>query len=163
MQRSYDTYSSPIGILKIISENGQLIGIESTKETNRSYAIEQSTVSILVKNWLDQYFQGNIHSSSDIPVKLIGTEFQQYVWNILQSIPFGQTLTYGQIAQKTAKHFGSDKMSAQAIGQAVSKNPILILIPCHRVIGANQKITGFSAGIELKKWLLDHEKIPYKA
>ena len=80
------------------------------------------------------------------------------MWEILRTIPWGQTRTYGDIAKEVARLLGKEKMSAQAVGQAVGKNPISILIPCHRVVGTGDKLTGYAGGIENKAWLLSHEE-----
>lgn len=92
-----------------------------------------------------------------IPLLPEGTDFQKQVWKLLREIPFGTTGTYGQLAGKIAAGLGKEKMSAQAVGQAVSRNPISILIPCHRVIGAAGQLTGYAGGLDKKVWLLRHE------
>ena len=89
----------------------------------------------------------------DIPLSLAGTPFQRQVWSILLTIPYGQTRTYGEIAGL----LGRETMSAQAIGGAVGKNPVSILVPCHRVVGAGGKLTGYAWGLDRKAWLLQHE------
>ena len=86
-----------------------------------------------------------------------GTEFQKQIWNLLLTIPYGQTRTYGDIAREMAALSGKEKMSAQAVGQAVGRNPISILIPCHRVVGTKGQLTGYAGGLENKIWLLRHE------
>ena len=86
-----------------------------------------------------------------------GTVFQEKIWDRLRRIPYGKTITYGEIAREIAKEYNINKMSAQAVGQAVRANPICIIIPCHRVIGSNGQLTGFSGGIDKKKLLLEHE------
>ena len=93
----------------------------------------------------------------DFPILLNGTPFQKRVWEILSTIPHGQTVTYGDIAREMAACTGKRKMSAQAVGQAVSRNPISIIIPCHRVVGAGDRLTGYAGGIDRKEWLLRHE------
>ena len=110
------------------------------------------------KKWLDCYFEGNIPPF--LPkIKLEGTDFQKEVWDILLKIPYGQMMTYGEIADMIASHRGIKKMSAQAIGQAVSKNPVAIIVPCHRVLGQNHKLTGYAYGLDNKKLLLLLENI----
>lgn len=100
---------------------------------------------------LQEYFDGNRHSFQ-LNLEPDGTEFEQKVWSILQNIQCGTTKSYGQIATKLG-----DKNSAQAVGSANGKNPIAIVIPCHRVIGANNDLTGYAGGIHRKEWLLKHE------
>ena len=106
--------------------------------------------------WLDIYFAGNCPDFVP-PIKFNGSEFQNNVWNILKDIPFGKTMTYGEVAESLCKKLGLRRMSAQAIGNAVSHNPIAIIIPCHRVVGANGKLVGYAAGMDKKQWLLNNE------
>ena len=91
-----------------------------------------------------------------MPLAPIGTDFEKRVWSYLQGIPYGQTVTYGQIAQDL------QVASAQAIGGAVGRNPWSILVPCHRVLGAGKRLTGYAAGVEKKAWLLEHEGVDFK-
>lgn len=95
------------------------------------------------------YFKGVV-PEFNIPILLEGSPFRMAVWQVLQSIPYGQTMTYGQIANLIASKKGIDKMSAQAVGGAVGHNPISIVVPCHRVIGANGNLTGYAGGIDKK-------------
>ena len=106
--------------------------------------------------WLDIYFAGK--KPDFIPrLHLLGTEFQILVWKILLTVSYGKTMTYGEIAKLVAAKLGGKKMSARAVGGAVGRNPILIIVPCHRVIGAGNKLGGYAAGPELKRWLLSWE------
>ena len=107
-------------------------------------------------HWLDIYFSGKMPDFTP-PVHLSGTAFQMEVWNLLKDIPYGKTTTYGNIASALAKQRRAASMSAQAVGNAVGRNPISIIIPCHRVIGANGTLTGYAGGIERKKALLISE------
>ena len=100
---------------------------------------------------LDAYFAGRL-TEFDIPVKLDGTEFQRRVWSQLQAIPYGETISYGELARRV----GSPKAS-RAVGLANGRNPVTIIVPCHRVIGSNGKLTGYGGGLDRKTWLLDHE------
>ena len=110
--------------------------------------------------WLKKYFSGENPPISNVPIKpLEGTPFQKIVWKILLEIPYGSTITYGEIAREAARRLGKSKMSAQAVGQAVGQNPISIIIPCHRVIGANGNLTGYNGGIDVKIKLLEIEGI----
>jgi len=106
-----------------------------------------------VKAWLRRYFTGQIVSGSELEVDLRGTEFERRVWTALLGIPYGETRAYGQLA--TA--LGSKEL-ARAVGLANSKNPVAVVVPCHRVIGANGSLTGFAGGMARKRWLLDHER-----
>jgi len=106
-----------------------------------------------------RYFEGKKPQISELPLAPIGGEFRQTVWKMLTEIPYGKVITYGELAQKIAKQRGIERMSAQAVGGAVGHNPISIIIPCHRVVGANGNLTGFSGGIEMKLQLLQHEGV----
>ena len=108
------------------------------------------------KHWLDAYFHGE--QPKALPaLHLAGTSFQREVWKILLKIPYGQVRTYGDIAAEIAKRRGQNRFSAQAVGGAVGHNRISILIPCHRVIGANGSLTGYAGGVERKLALLKLE------
>ncbi|MDU7872812.1 MAG: methylated-DNA--[protein]-cysteine S-methyltransferase [Veillonella sp.] len=106
--------------------------------------------------WLNQYFNGKKPFITP-PIQLEGTEFRKSVWSILQTIPYGETTTYGDIGKQIAQQQGKEKFSAQAVGGAVGHNPISIIVPCHRVIGSNGQLTGYAGGIERKKYMLDLE------
>lgn len=114
------------------------------------------------KTWIASYLAGQNPNPNSIKIKLIGTPFQTMVWEELLAIPYGTSITYGALADKIAFKMGISKMSAQAIGGAVGKNPISIIVPCHRVIGAKAKLTGYGGGLPLKARLLDLEGIPYR-
>jgi len=107
-----------------------------------------------LKTWLDDYFAGK-KPKTKIPMSPVGTEFQQTVWKILLEIPYGKTTTYGAIAKQLAS--AEKKASAQAVGGAVGRNPISLLIPCHRVVGADGSLTGFAGGLDKKRSLLELE------
>ena len=112
----------------------------------------------VTKNWLIRYFEGKQPEISEIPLSPIGNEFRQTVWNLLKEIPYGTVITYGDIAKKIAAKRGK-MMSAQAVGGAVGHNPISIIIPCHRVVGAKGNLTGYAGGIDKKIKLLQHEGV----
>ena len=119
---------------------------------------EQETPILLeAKRWLDLYFAGNKPDFMP-PLHPIGSAFRQAVWNILLQIPYGQTMTYGEIARQLAKKRGVSRMSAQAVGGAVGHNKISILIPCHRVVGTNGSLTGYAGGLDKKIKLLELEQ-----
>lgn len=144
-------YDSPIGRLKITAEDGAVTALCFAADFDRTDSgAEKESALREAALWLDGYFMGQ--SRPLPPIKPKGTEFQQRVWQELCKIPFGETRSYGQIAAQVAC------ASARAVGGAVGKNPLLIMIPCHRVIGADGSLTGFSAGIEHKIDLLNHEK-----
>ncbi len=109
-----------------------------------------------VREWLDTYFSGREPDFMP-PLLLRGTDFQKEVWNLLRKIPYGQTATYGEISKRLAAVRGVERMSARAVGAAVGRNPISIIVPCHRVIGANGSLTGYAAGTDKKAFLLNLE------
>ena len=148
------TYVSPVGELLLTCTDRGLTGIYM----NREVPIQQDEHPILylAKNWLDAYFRGE-NPAIDLPLVPEGTVFQQQVWNLLLEIPCGEIRTYGDIAREMATRTGKENMSAQAVGQAVGKNPISILIPCHRVVGAKGQLTGYAGGLDIKIRLLRHE------
>lgn len=162
----YTKLNSPIGELTIASDENNIIGlwIEGQKYFG-STILDKITltedIDILnkTKEWIERYFRGEKPSSFELPIKPIGGEFRQIVWKILREIPYGKVITYGEIAKKVASIQNKEIMSAQAVGGAVGHNPISIIIPCHRVIGVRGDLTGYAGGIEIKKRLLEFEKI----
>ncbi len=164
-------YKSPLGELLLISSDTALSGLwfdcgkhckDFPKSTVNENAFDRNVNDVLEKTmlWLDTYFSAKIPDFT-VPVELHGTDFQKRVWEILMEIPYGSTITYGEIANIIAKEKGISKMSAQAVGQAVGSNKISILIPCHRVLGAQRKLTGYGGGLERKISLLNLEGIEY--
>lgn len=157
-------YTSPIGLLSIVATDQYLFGIwvEGQNHFERGLIVdnieEVKTHPVLNQaiSYLDDYFLGQNPSLSELPLAPIGTDFEKKVWSYLQEIPFGITVTYGQIAKDLSV------ASAQAVGGAVGRNPWSILVPCHRVLGANKQLTGYAAGLERKAWLLNHERADYK-
>lgn len=157
-------YTSPIGLLSIVATDQYLFGIwvEGQNHFERGLVAdnieEVKTHPVLNQaiSYLDDYFLGQNPSLSELPLAPIGTDFEKKVWSYLREIPFGTTVTYGQIAKDLSV------ASAQAVGGAVGRNPWSILVPCHRVLGANKRLTGYAAGLERKAWLLNHERADYK-
>ena len=154
-------YSSILGDIKISCDGSQnLTGLYFSNQNHynctNTKLIEKDNIEIFenTKNWLDKYFKGQKPDIKELPVKLSGSTFRQHIYKILCQIPYGETSTYSEIANKIATETGIQNMSAQAIGNAVGHNPILIIIPCHRVIGKNGSLTGYAAGIEIKRKLL---------
>lgn len=154
-------YKSPVGEILLAGKDNKLIGlwIKSQKyypstfndeiQENNNYKILKKT-----KSWLDRYFNNEKPNIDEIELELIGSEFRKEVWEILIKIPYGKTITYNDIATKIAKRRGIRKMSAQAVGGAIGHNPISIIIPCHRVVGANRSLVGYSGGVDVKYELL---------
>lgn len=159
-------YSSPLGKLTICAKNNHLVGlwIEGQKYFANTVNVEMISEDSLeifkkTKKWLDEYFKGNRPNTKYLNLSPIGNEFRQSVWKILCKIPYGEVTTYGDIAKELAKQKGIERMSAQAVGGAVGHNPISIIIPCHRVIGKNGKLTGYAGGLDKKIKLLKIEGI----
>ena len=109
--------------------------------------------------WLDRYFAGERPAIDELPLAPNGSSFRQRVWRKLAEIPYGQVRTYGDLAREIAQEDGKEKMSSQAVGGAVRHNPISIIIPCHRVVGADGSLTGYAGGVERKQRLLIHEGV----
>lgn len=149
-------YDSPVGKLLLGSDGTALTLLQIDREA--PMPLGEDAVLRETKQWLDRYFRGE-RPEVNISRAPAGTAFQRQVWQILLEIPYGRTRTYGQIAREVAAAMGKKQMSPQAVGQAVGSNPIGILIPCHRVVGAGGRLTGYAWGAEKKKWLLEHEKI----
>lgn len=157
-------YDSPIGTLSLVADDRYLFGIWFQEQTHFERGLETAileevtTHPILnqITSYLETYFKGKDQDLSKLPLAPIGSDFEKRVWNYLREIPFGQTVTYGQIAKDL------QVASAQAIGGAVGRNPWSILVPCHRVLGAGNRLTGYASGVEKKAWLLSHEGSVYQ-
>lgn len=159
-------YHSPIGGLLLAERNGALAGawMEGQKYflgnlQEEMEEKEDSKVLNETKEWLDRYFKGEKPQIDELSLAPAGSEFRQEVWRILCEISYGEVTTYGEISQKIARNRGKDKMSAQAVGGAVGHNPISIIIPCHRVVGADGSLTGYAGGIQRKVRLLTLEGV----
>ena len=158
------TYSSPVGSIILACDGDSLVGlwIEGQKYHGNTISedmIENNEMPVFetAKKWLDRYFEGEKPRISELPLAPIGTGFRQEIWNILCEIPYGQVITYGDIAKKMAAKMNKESMSSQAVGGAVGHNPISIIIPCHRVVGSNGSLTGYAGGIHTKIKLLELE------
>ena len=156
--------NSPIGRILMMSDGENLNALEAIGRRNIALngLAEKKDLPVFKSTylWLKKYFSGGNPPISSVPIKpLEGTPFQKIIWEILLEIPYGSTITYGEIAREAARRLGKLKMSAQAVGQAVGQNPISIIIPCHRVIGANGNLTGYNGGIDVKIKLLEIEGI----
>ncbi|MCQ2558649.1 MAG: methylated-DNA--[protein]-cysteine S-methyltransferase [Oscillospiraceae bacterium] len=161
------SYSSPLGPMTMASDGEMLTGLwfdgqkydragldVSSALTKADLLVFRETV-----DWLDGYFAGK--EPGTIPcVKMEGSPFQRLVWELLCTIPSGTVVSYGELAQICAQRMGIEHMSAQAVGGAVGRNRISVLVPCHRVVGTNGALTGYAGGVERKAWLLAHEGIP---
>ena len=155
-------YHSPLGEILLACDEIGLTGLWFDREKYYALSLdpnhEERETDILreTHRWLDIYFAGK--EPDFFPsIHMLGTPFQLSVWNILRSIPYGKTTTYGEIAAQLAKDAGVAHMSAQAVGGAVGHNEISIIIPCHRVVGKNGSLTGYAGGIDKKTALLKLE------
>ena len=154
---------TPLGEVRLRSDGKSLTGLwfvgQVNDAKNNSDIEMKDDLPIFgqVETWLESYFSGK-QTPIIFPLQPKGTIFQERVWKILQEIPYGETMTYGEIAQRIAKEKGVATYSAQAVGQAVGKNPISILIPCHRVLGKNGALTGYAGGVHRKEQLLRIER-----
>jgi methylated-DNA-[protein]-cysteine S-methyltransferase len=146
---------SPVGRLLLTSNGSALTGVSFPLHTHPVHlpddSIGGSAPFADTIAWLDAYFAAK-RPPMDIPITPVGTPFQQRVWAALLRIPYGTTRSYGQIAKELG-----DPKTVRAVGAANGQNPISILVPCHRVIGANGDLVGFGGGLDRKRWLLDHE------
>ena len=156
-------YRSPIGNILLAADEVGLTGLWF--EGQKYFALyldkehEEKEIPIFekAKEWLDIYFAGK-EPDFTVPLHFTGTDFQNEVWEILCAIPYGRTMTYGEIAKQVAAKKGLPRMSAQAVGGAVGRNGISVIVPCHRVVGANGSLTGYAGGIDKKIKLLQLEK-----
>ena len=160
--RFTSTYGSPLGAILLASDGEALVGLwfEGQKHYAARLTEDHETRDLPVfrqtAGWLDDYFAGRDPGPTP-PVNPLGTPFQIAVWSVLATIPRGSTCTYGDIARKLEERRGGARTSARAVGGAVGRNPISIIIPCHRVIGADGSLTGYAGGIERKTALLKLE------
>lgn len=153
--RYRSSFDSAVGPITLLSDGAALTGLYLPQQLallqRRDEWGERSDGFDDVKRYLERYFGGTI--DCELPrLQLAGTPFQNQVWNELLSIPFGELRTYGQIAKAIGRPSAS-----RAVGKTIGDNPISIIVPCHRVIGGGGKLTGYAGGLEIKRWLLDHE------
>lgn len=155
-------YSSPLGGITLASNGTHLIGLwfdgQKYFADTLQNPVQEESLPIFKDTcrWLDMYFSGKKPSFTP-PIQMRTTPFRKQVWEILLQIPYGHTMTYGEISDKIAKEKGIKKMSAQAVGGAVGHNSISLIIPCHRVVGANGNLTGYAGGLDKKIYLLKLE------
>ena len=156
---------SPIGSLTLASDGRSLTGLwlEGQKYFARTLppdAVPTDNLPLFARTrrWLESYFAGRRPKTENLPLKPDGSEFQLAVWKLLTQIPYGQVTTYGLIAKQLSSLRGGASVSARAVGGAVGRNPISIIIPCHRVIGADNSLTGYAGGMVVKRRLLELEQ-----
>ena len=157
-------YTSPLGEITLASNGESLTGLwfDGQKHFPHNLISESTKAELPIfkqtVKWLDSYFSGK-ESNFTPPLSLQTTIFRKAVYDILLTIPYGQTMTYGEIARIIAEQRGIERMSAQAVGGAVGHNPISIIVPCHRVIGADGSLTSYAGGLDKKIALLKLEKV----
>lgn len=160
MDRYRGYYNSPIGIIEIEGTESEILSVKFLDDLDNNQIIHSYFTNARVSKvvgqcikQLDEYFRGD-RKTFEINIAFReGSEFQRKVWTLLREIPYGETVSYLYIAEKAG-----NRKAARAVGNANNKNPISIIVPCHRVIGSNGKLVGYGGGIWRKKWLLEHEK-----
>lgn len=162
----YSSYDSPLGLYTMLGDEKHIFGLWKVGQKYYDQAIpkqivedDKKSIFTFTAQWLDEYFAGNRPEISDLAIDPQGSDFRKKVWDILCHIPYGDTTTYGQIANTMAVIEGRKTMSAQAVGGAVGHNPLSIIIPCHRVVGAKGSLTGYAGGLRTKIELLKHEGV----
>ena len=156
-------FESPLGKMLLAADDAGLVGawfygqryfargLEGAEKDAETGELADSPVLLAARRWLDAYFAGDRPDVADVPLAPRGTAFQRRVWDALLAIPYGETLTYGELAAEL-------RSSPRAIGAAVGKNPISVIIPCHRVVGADGSLTGYAGGLDRKRVLLELER-----
>jgi methylated-DNA-[protein]-cysteine S-methyltransferase len=159
-----DRVPSPMGMMLLISDRTSLCALDFAdcearmlgllRKRYPAFKLVETIDPLGFSTKIRAYLNGDLRSLERIPLNGGGTEFQQQVWQMLQTIPIGQTISYGELATKIGK-----PTAARAVGMANSLNPVEIVVPCHRVIGAKAQLTGYAGGIDRKQWLLQHEGV----
>ena len=160
-------YAAPYGRYVMAAEDGALTGLWLEGQKYFPSGLPEPSngeaeIFTRTRRWLDAYFAGQQPEVAALPLSPRGSAFAQSVWQLLLEIPYGRTTTYGALAARVAAGRGLAHMSAQAVGGAVGRNPIAIIIPCHRVLGAQGQLTGYAGGLDAKRFLLAHEGIGYR-
>lgn len=159
------SYSSSLGNILLAQKDGALVGLwfEGQKYYGASISAavpkDDDKTLLTVKHWLDRYFAGQKPDAAELLLAPAGSDFRQAVWVVLREIPYGKTISYGDIARTLATRKGIARVSARAVGGAVAHNPVSIVIPCHRVVGSDGKLSGYAGGIDKKIKLLESEGV----
>jgi methylated-DNA-[protein]-cysteine S-methyltransferase len=159
-----DRVPSPLGTLTVVTNECALVALDFDDYAERmqrllrthhgDFTLREERERLGVRDALEAYFAGDLRAPDALPTHTNGTDFQRAVWQALRTIPAGTTLSYGELARRLGK-----PQAMRAVGLANGANPIGIVVPCHRVIGANGTLTGYGGGIERKRWLLEHEGV----
>ena len=144
--------ASERGVRAILWPDDEPTRVPAAGSPSSQPSAAQRAILDAAREQLDEYF-GGTRTEFDVPLDPVGTEFQQAAWSALRAIPFGETVSYGEQAERMG-----DKNKARAVGAANGRNPISIIVPCHRVVGSNGSLTGFAGGLDIKRFLLDHEQ-----
>lgn len=156
---------TPLGDVAMAAEAGALVASSINGQPGYRRLLERGVeaagdpVLERARAWLARYFVGERPDAAELPLCPHGTAFQHEVWNLIRQIPYGRASSYGELADLVVLARGGGRMSAQAIGGAVGRNPIAIIVPCHRVLAANGAIGGYAGGLDKKLWLLAHEGV----
>lgn len=157
MSEAVRTLETPVGIVTVVATGAGVrrVSFGAVREAARGEAEAEAVVERGVRE-LRAYFEGSLRAFM-VPIDLVGTEFQVAVWKRLCGIPYGETASYGRVARDIAPEVGGGVGASRAVGLANHENPVALIVPCHRVIGADGTLTGYAGGLEVKRWLLDHE------
>ncbi|MYS22910.1 methylated-DNA-[protein]-cysteine S-methyltransferase [Streptomyces sp. DvalAA-14] len=155
--RTYTVVDSPVGELVVTAEDGSLVGLyfahrHRGRPAPADFGVRDDTGFEAVRRQLAEFFAG-ARQTFELPLAVRGDAFEQRVWELIAAIPYGRTRTYGELADELG-----DRALAQAVGAAVGRNPLSLLVPCHRVVGAGGKLTGYAGGLDRKRFLLDLEE-----
>ena len=157
-QLRFDEIDSPVGRLRLRFDEAKLHSVTFVDSTEEPPAPDDSYARYPHREAFERYFEGDVEALKGLPIEMRGTAFQKTVWQALRDIPPGKTLSYSQLARRIGK-----SRAMRAVGSANGRNPLCIVVPCHRVISADGSLGGFSAGLDAKRWLLNHEGAQFKA
>ncbi len=148
----YEYLKTEIGLIKVVADDNFILAIDFVGEDDEEQDVRKNKLTTKAIDQLEEYFDG-VRKSFDLKLNIVGSEFKRKAWNELTKIPYGQTISY----KEQAIRIGNEK-SCRAVGTANGLNKFAIVVPCHRVIGANGKLVGYAGGLNRKAWLLEHEK-----